>query len=215
MAFTGLIAWAGFLPEAVAREGFYFGIGPAQQSVEGDLTGNTVITNFNGSNEARLGQLESGSGFAFGGGFGFTENLTLDLLMTNTLHDASFGPGAGTSQEADLTAVLFGAKLIMPAADNLEVFARIGLGGYELIFEGANFSTANGLPQDKVRLNGRGFGAGVGVEFLLGGVGFELGLTRHSLEFDTIDSINFQPEFSPAISVDITTATALLTFNFQ
>ncbi len=211
-----VLAGALFLPRAQAREGFYFALGPARQSVGGDLSGNTVIANFDGSNEARLGELEAGGGFAFGGGYGFTANVALDLLMTNTLHDAAFGPpGAQTPQEADLTAVLFGARLVLPAADDLELFGRIGLGGYELIYEGANFSTASGLPVDKVRLNGRGFGAGVGAEFLLGNLGFELALTRHALEFDTIDSLNFQPEFSPALAFDITAVTALLTFNFR
>lgn len=211
---VALIALMAFDPsESQAREGLYLGFGLAQQDLGGDLTGNSTLQNADGSHEARLGAPDAGQGVSMAGGYGLTEIIAVEFHLSITQHDAVFGPA--TQQEAELTSAFFGVRLNLPVGDQLELFGKVGFGGYELVFEQANFLTGGNSPQDKVRLSGSGFGAGIGVAVRLGGFGVELGAVRQTVEFDTIESLNFPAEFSPALSVDVTTISLLLTFHFQ
>ncbi len=95
---------------AQAREGVYVTVGAAGQSISGDLERSQRISGGAGIGELRVGKPDAGNGFAVGGGYGLSQNLTLDLLVVVTRHDALFdeGPGAPLSQDATLTAVLAG-----------------------------------------------------------------------------------------------------------
>ncbi len=75
---------------AQAREGVYITVGAAGQSISGDLERLPPISAPAGSGELRVGKPDAGNGFAVGGGFGLSQNLTLDLLEVVTRHDAMF-----------------------------------------------------------------------------------------------------------------------------
>ncbi len=199
---------------AQAREGVYFTVGAAGQSISGDLERSQRISGGAGM-ELRVGKPDAGNGFAVGGGYGLSRNLTLDLLVVVTRHDALFdeGTGAPLSQDATLTAVLAGIKLVAPLGDVLEFFGRIGLGGYELEYEQINFP--DGVAVDDARFSGRGGALGIGVEVIFDSWGLEFAYTQHRASLDSVDTLNFPSDFDPSLSIAIDTATVLFTYHFQ
>ena len=205
---------------AQAREGIYVTVGAAGQSISGDLERSQRIQRIPGvamSDELRAGKPDAGNGFAVGGGFGLSRNLTLDLLVVVTRHDALFdeGTGAPLSQEATLTAVLAGIKLVAPLGDVLELFGRIGLGGYELEYDQINFPSSGGAAVDDARFSGRGGALGLGVEVIFDSWGLEFSYTHHRASLDSVDTLNFPSDFDPSLSIAIDTATVLFIYHFQ
>ncbi len=200
---------------AQAREGVYFSVGAAGQSISGDLESSQRIAGGAGIGELRVGKPDAGNGFAVGGGYGLSRNLTLDLLVVVTRHDALFddGTGAPLSQDATLTAVLAGIKLVAPFGELLEFFGRVGLGGYELEYEQINFS--GGVAVDDARFSGRGGALGIGVVVFFDSWGLEFAYTHHRASLNSVDTLNFPSDFDPSLSIAIDTATVLFTYHFQ
>lgn len=200
---------------AQAREGVYFTVGAAGQSISGDLERSQRISGGAGIGELRVGKPDAGNGFAVGAGFGLSRNLTLDLLLAVTKHDTLFDEGTDPplAGQAKLTSVLVSAKLVAPVGELLEFFGRVGLGGYELEYEQINFP--DGVAVDDARFSGRGGALGLGVEVIFDSWGLEFAYTRHRASLDSVDTLNFPSDFDPSLSIAIDTATVLFIYHFQ
>ncbi len=200
---------------AQAREGIYVTVGAAGQSISGDLERSQRISGGAGIGELRVGKPDAGNGFAVGGGFGLSRNLTLDLLLAVTKHDTLFDEGTDPplAGEAKLTSVLVSVKLVAPVGELLEFFGRVGLGGYELEYEQINFP--GDVAVDDARFSGRGGALGIGVEVIFNSWGLEFAYTQHRASLDSVDTLNFPSDFDPSLSIAIDTATVLFTYHFQ
>ncbi len=82
--------------------------------------------------------------------------------------------------------MLAGIKLVAPVGDVLELFGRIGLGGYELEYERINFPSSNAAAAavDDARFSGRGGALGIGVEVIFDSWGLEVAYTAQSAILD-------------------------------
>ncbi len=200
---------------AQAREGVYVTVGAAGQSISGDLERLPPISGGAGIGELRVGKPDAGNGFAVGGGFGLSRNLTLDLLLAVTKHDTLFDEGTDPplAGKAKLTSVLVSVKLVAPVGELLEFYGRVGLGGYELEYEQINFP--GDVAVDDARFSGRGGALGIGVEVIFDSWGLEFAYTHHRVSLDSVDTLNFPSDFDPSLSIAISTATVSFIYHFQ
>jgi len=199
-----------------AREGFYVELGAVNHSIQGDLQDSPSQADDKGSGEAHLGAPETGSGFIVGGGYGFTPNLALDIQLGITAHDANYAPagGIGEDQTATLRAGAAGLRLTFPLGPVIDVFGRLGVGGYELVYRDANVRNSDGKPVGDVRLLGSGTALSAGLEWLLGSWGVALVITRHEAQLTSVDSPNFEGTLRPALDMSVTAGAVQIVYNF-
>lgn len=203
-----------------AREGFYLGAGLASQNVTGDLDGEAVFLDAAGTKAALVGEIGQGSGLAWRIGYGFGENFALEATGATSAHTAEHD-AYNDSSEANLSAVLLGARLNLPFSDSLEVFGRIGVGGYSVTYDtyGLTGITAGGvfyvLSETDVTFAGSGTGIGVGAELMLGQVGIELGVTQHQAQLDRISGLGVENDEIESLSLSITAIDVIVSYYFQ
>jgi hypothetical protein len=211
-------AWTAGGRSALAKESAYFSIGSASQSVGGDLDGlHSPYTDPDTGLVYRLGSLGAGSGLAVSGGFGFTPYLGADLTYIRTTHAVTFkdtaGDGRSTVPDSTLISYLVGARVIAPLAESLEVFGRLGLGGYQLTYHDAVFSGTTSVGSSD--LTGSGAFYGVGAELILGTVGLEVSYLAQQVRFDRAQHDPSKFNLKPTLSVPISTTTVSLVYHFN
>lgn len=210
---------AGIAGTVQAREGFYLGAGLASQNAAGDLDGEAYGLSADGTKLALVGEIDGGSGLAWRIGYGFGENFALEAMGAMTSHTANHDL-IDDSSDATLTTLLLGARLNLPTSDNLELFARIGAGGYSVSYDsyglegflsgGTFWVTDDG----EVTFSGSGTAIGVGAELMLDRIGVEVGLTSHQATLDEVSGVG-SGSLDEDLSVTITTIDVIISYYFR
>jgi hypothetical protein len=214
-----MLAW-GVVGTAQARDGFYLGAGLASQSASGDLDGEGYYINADGTKLALVGEIGSGTGLAWRIGYGFGENFAIEALSTTTSHTANHDIH-DESSNATLSALLLGVRLNLPVSDNMELFGRIGYGGYAVVYDsygltgGVSGSTFVVLSDTDVTFSGSGTGIGVGAELMLDQVGVELGFTSHQATLKNISGLGSDGSLDEGLSVNITAIDVIVSYYFR
>jgi hypothetical protein len=176
---------------AQARQGFYLGGGFSSVSASGDLDGTKFLSTASGTEADVLGNLGSGTGYNLEIGYGFNKYLGIDYLFTHSKHNASVIQNIFPDTTATVDVGLLAFRLTAPVLDSLEIFAKVGAatGTVKYADYSVQGTTSGGIftasgSTGQFELDGSGSGYGVGVEFLMDHVGFELAYTAINITFD-------------------------------
>jgi hypothetical protein len=166
-----------------AREGFYVGVGAAQQSAGGDLDGTHSYADPSGSPVILAGKLGSDqAGGAAVIGYGLSRFFALEYLMANSQHKAS-SPLTTVTSNASFSTQVLGARFTLPFGEKWEAFLRGGYGIYEADYSTYSFDQVTGQ-NNRVVFDGTGTAVGAGIELFFGRLGVEFGYTTHTFSFD-------------------------------
>lgn len=181
---ASLAVLVGMALPAMAKQGFYIGIGAAQQKVSGDLDGSHSYSDPSGSPIFVDGELDGGAiGLAFQAGYGFNENFALEYRYAQTAHKAK-SDVVNAESDAKFTSQMYGAKLSTSMGKRAELFLRGGYGVYDVDYD--DFSRSGPLLTTKGSVNFHGTGTvlGLGFEIFFQELGVEFGYTQHNFKLD-------------------------------
>ena len=224
----GLVAlWAALLallagaPEvAEARQGFFLGVGLAQQSAKGDLDGSHVVTNSAGTEALSDGSLDSGGGIALDIGYGFNNYIGVELMLAATSNTSS-APGLPDTTAA-VGSDLLGLRLTLPVGSALDLLARVGVSGHAVIYPDRAFQgtqsggtfVASGPGKGNATFGGGGTAWGLGAEIFMGHVGLGLGWTEFTADINQASGGGISGSLPKTLHETFTVADLTVAYHF-
>ncbi|MDH4224840.1 MAG: porin family protein [Deltaproteobacteria bacterium] len=202
-------------------DGWFAGVGAAQTSIGGDLKKTFPMTCYTESATGRAVcpvALDTGTGVGLSFGKRILTNLAVGFDLTSTQHKAADATLADTYNiSAMATAVRMAALGVIPFSESWELQIKGGLDIFALDYK--NNVCGGGTPGvcvpngESSSFSGTGLFAGLGMEWLLGNLGFELGYTYASGSLDSLSIPNASGKLPSPLKY--TNATALLMVKYH
>jgi len=215
LALTWLCAFTLAGTAALARPGFYIGVGAAQQTAEGDLDGTHVYRNSSDTVRLTDGKLDGGSiGLAAQIGYGINNFLALEYLYADTKHKAESDAVSG-KKDAELQTQMAGVRLTVPLGQRVEAFLRAGVGRYDVTYDEFSVTGPALSKSGKVTFRGDGTAWGAGLEFFFNELGIGLGYTQHNYAIDRAKPESSSEQgLKSELTGAATTTDVMFTFHF-
>lgn len=147
-----------------SANGFYLGVGGAYNAVNGDFDGNTLFSSLSSSDILLVPKVEAAWGGTIFGGYSFTSRAAIQIGVTMSSHDATFGARKMT---ADYTILDFDLKYHFMDADALRPYGLVGFGIYSMDVKDGAIRSGTGATIGKAKYTGAGLNLGLGVDYFI------------------------------------------------
>jgi hypothetical protein len=206
----GLLLVAG---AAQAKQGFYLGLGAASMNVSGDLADPTTWgCNSNCTSGALFGQFPGGTGSSLNIGYGFNDNIALEIYSVSSKANSTYSGGVQFAFPTTVTASMIDLRFSAKIGKESEVFARLGpSAGLSAAY--TRNAVVNNTVTDST-LSGSGPGYAAGAEIMFGKVGVGFSVAQFTATFDTIEIGGTKYAYKALGSNTVSTSDVMLSYHF-
>lgn len=179
----GLLIW-GINSEALAKQGFYMGLGIPYNTIGGDFDGKSSLI---GANDLIiLPEIDGGIGFGILLGYGFTKDMALELSYFGTSHNAEFLGGRG---DVDYNVLNLDLKFSFLTEQPTQPYLLFGLGLNEIVVKDGSVNFFTGQVGDGT-FTGGSFNLGAGVDhYFTPNISLGAGLIYRIVRYDEAEGV--------------------------
>lgn len=180
-----LVIW-GISTSVFAKEGFYLGAGIPYNTIGGDFKGDTFLV---GPSDIIIQpEIDGGFGFGIVAGYGFNNELSLELSYLVSSHDAEF---IGESVDVKYSVFNIDLKYSFLTSQATQPYLLVGVGFPKLVVEDGS-ETRSFLPfrVGDAEYTGVGWNLGVGVDhYVTPNVSIGAGATYRIVKYDEAEGV--------------------------